>query len=193
MELWCNSCEEWRLEAEFNFVARYKPHINFRDPNDPRRWKKFCKKCNTPWRGRFGPVHPLYRSLVEAQGGEFCAICLFTPVQKTRLDVDYDQETGIIRGLLCGKCYATRYNLMRGFFDLSPRSRSLPQWPNTARGRELQRKRVLRSVGRNPGGKHAQLLFKLVQYLKNPPAEYLNLTFDENFHARAFRDSPPQL
>lgn len=45
-----------------------------------------------------------YEKMLAAQGGA-CAICRGEPQNgRTRLDVDHNEETGRVRGLLCGPC-----------------------------------------------------------------------------------------
>jgi hypothetical protein len=44
-----------------------------------------------------------YDAMVAQQGG-LCAVCSQPPTMKGTLFVDHDHATGVIRGLLCGKC-----------------------------------------------------------------------------------------
>jgi len=44
-----------------------------------------------------------YDKMLASQGG-VCAVCKRICTAKSRLGVDHDHATGIIRGLLCGKC-----------------------------------------------------------------------------------------
>ena len=46
-----------------------------------------------------------YQGILEAQGGT-CAICRGTESDSgtKRLSVDHDHKTGVVRGLLCGRC-----------------------------------------------------------------------------------------
>lgn len=50
----------------------------------------------------FGITEEEYQELLKKQGG-VCAICGSPPTKKS-LYVDHDHGTGVIRGLLCGKC-----------------------------------------------------------------------------------------
>lgn len=59
---------------------------------------------------KFGLSLDTYKSMVAMQGG-CCAICLEPPThtefgnkKKTRLHVDHNHDTGVIRGLLCHGC-----------------------------------------------------------------------------------------
>lgn len=47
----------------------------------------------------------IYQSLVELQGGDFCALCLKTREESgKRFHIDHDWETDEVRGLLCAPC-----------------------------------------------------------------------------------------
>lgn len=50
---------------------------------------------------KYGLTLADYDNLSKAQGGA-CSICWETPTG--RLDVDHDHSTGLVRGLLCGRC-----------------------------------------------------------------------------------------
>jgi hypothetical protein len=52
---------------------------------------------------RYGIDRLAYEMLLAKQGG-VCAICKSPPPKKTPLHVDHDHDTGVVRGLLCGKC-----------------------------------------------------------------------------------------
>ena len=51
---------------------------------------------------KFGVTNEEYDRLYERQGGR-CAFCPATGKTK-RLAVDHDHRTGLVRGLLCGRC-----------------------------------------------------------------------------------------
>lgn len=54
----------------------------------------------------YGITLEQYNGMVERQGG-VCAICGQPPTSATpgrRLHVDHDHKSGVIRGLLCGRC-----------------------------------------------------------------------------------------
>lgn len=53
-------------------------------------------------RAVYGLTVEQYDDMLAAQGG-VCAICS-RPPGKTRLHVDHDHKTGIVRGLLCFSC-----------------------------------------------------------------------------------------
>lgn len=55
-----------------------------------------------------------YEKMLVYQDG-VCAICGGPPCGSQRLFVDHDHETGVVRGLLCGRC-----NSMLGLADDSP-------------------------------------------------------------------------
>lgn len=50
----------------------------------------------------YGITAAQYDQMLEAQGG-VCAVC-GKPPGKTRLNVDHDHKTGLVRGLLCWTC-----------------------------------------------------------------------------------------
>ena len=50
----------------------------------------------------YGITSAQYDQMLEAQGGR-CAVCRRLP-GKTRLNVDHDHKTGLVRGLLCWTC-----------------------------------------------------------------------------------------
>jgi len=47
--------------------------------------------------------HPDYQRLLDKQRG-VCAICFGEPKGRTHFDVDHDDKTGQVRGLLCTNC-----------------------------------------------------------------------------------------
>ena len=53
---------------------------------------------------RFGLTLADYATLLAAQGGG-CAICGRPEPERGSLHVDHDHETGVVRGLLCFRCY----------------------------------------------------------------------------------------
>lgn len=63
-----------------------------------------CKGCHNRAIAEY--YYPFYSQLVEAQGKEACAVCGKGPKGSTawRLNIDFDQDTGVVRGLLCSDC-----------------------------------------------------------------------------------------
>lgn len=51
---------------------------------------------------KYGLTIHEYQDILDAQGGG-CAICAKS-FRVTRMHVDHDHKTGIIRGILCGRC-----------------------------------------------------------------------------------------
>lgn len=66
----------------------------------------------------YGITGEQYWALYEAQGGR-CAICAWASGKTKRLAVDHDHQTGLVNGLLCGRC-----NQNRGFYG----NESLVRW-----------------------------------------------------------------
>ena len=59
-------------------------------------WRRSIKR-------KFGLDASGYSEMLEAQAGK-CAICRAGCATGNRLAVDHDHETGVVRGLLCGRC-----------------------------------------------------------------------------------------
>lgn len=51
----------------------------------------------------YGITNGEYEALYQAQNGR-CAICRIATGKTKRLAVDHDHDTGLIRGLCCGRC-----------------------------------------------------------------------------------------
>ena len=82
---------------------------------------------------KFGLSLADYEALLEAQGG-LCAICRCPCPTGKRLAVDYDHETGAVRGLLCAAC-----NRGIGMFSDDPdRLRAALTYLETAQGGQPQ-------------------------------------------------------
>ena len=73
-----------------------------------------CKDCElllrratqrkSDLRRRFGITELDYEKMLREQNGR-CAICKTLPPSiKTKLHIDHDHKTGVVRGLLCHKC-----------------------------------------------------------------------------------------
>lgn len=60
---------------------------------------------------RYGISVSDYEEMLAGQGGA-CAICKKVPESETRLVVDHDHETTVVRGLLCSSC-----NLLVGHYE----------------------------------------------------------------------------
>ena len=97
-----------------------KPIKSFnKNRSQPNGFKYECKEC-TRWRGiqkTFGITKEQYLELFKSQGG-VCAICNKPETDISRhgdiknLAIDHNHKTGVLRGLLCGKC-----NKAIGLFD----------------------------------------------------------------------------
>ena len=124
----CHRCVLWRRDT-YNVAARQyrllhrervneyyrRYHRTGKGRASDKRWKR-----NHPDRIRvrnqlYAQKHPdkmlsfglkQYGLTVEQYHalGNVCMICGCTRGEKRRLDVDHDAVTGIVRGLLCGKC-----------------------------------------------------------------------------------------
>lgn len=61
-------------------------------------------------------MHPIVRTELELTQNNCCAICGKSEYEeRKRLALDHNHETGVIRGLLCGRC-----NRLIGFAEDSP-------------------------------------------------------------------------
>lgn len=81
-----------------------------KEPKSPTEFYRGEKRCRTccvkrameyKRRTRWGVTD--YEERLAAQGG-VCAICKGESGAKRNLAVDHDHDTGLVRGLLCGKC-----------------------------------------------------------------------------------------
>lgn len=72
--------------------------------NDVRRAKPDAadKQRNRHLMSLYSITSEEYEEILTAQGGK-CAVCRKPPI-KTRLAVDHDHRTGLVRGLLCNYC-----------------------------------------------------------------------------------------
>jgi len=95
--------KKWALANPDKVKANHARH------RKTEKWKKTLQKN---WlENKYGLTEEQYQELWDKQGG-LCAICGKSEETTTRLHVDHDHETKIIRGLLCGKC-----NRGVGMFD----------------------------------------------------------------------------
>ena len=111
---WCSACERALPPEMFG--------RNKRNPGGLAAWCKPCRRShNKRYRRRadtvqtnyerllkreYGLTFEEYQALARAQGG-VCAICALSPTGRSRGDrlcVDHDHESGVVRGLLCGRC-----------------------------------------------------------------------------------------
>lgn len=99
-------------------------------PRCKKMGREYMNNAQTAWRKRnpekvrendriqnlkgFGLTVSDYDQMLVAQGG-VCAICKKQCSSGRRLHVDHDHKTGVVRGLLCGRC-----NPALGAFDDSP-------------------------------------------------------------------------
>jgi hypothetical protein len=89
----------------------YKAHPEACLAKSRKRWQNSTEKERARTREwLYGITDDDYRQLLIEQKG-VCAICGSNRTKKG-LTIDHDHATGIIRGLLCGKC-----NLGLGHFD----------------------------------------------------------------------------
>jgi hypothetical protein len=101
-----DGCEDDRVAGRYcrpHFAERIPMPIP-RDP-DAHRAKLVAS---------YGLTEHQYEALIEQQGGG-CAICSRPPATTRRLAIDHDHATGIVRGILCGRC-----NTALGLFDDNP-------------------------------------------------------------------------
>ena len=100
----CPTCNQDKDLSEFWQSKAYKD--GYRTP---------CKQCNKEqvWMGnllrKYGIKPKEFLNLFHQQGGR-CSICKVS--FNGRPHIDHDHNTGLVRGLLCGKC-----NSALGFFD----------------------------------------------------------------------------
>ena len=90
----CKGCGEWKDTPEWHYSKTGR--------------SSRCKTCHAE-EGRQRRLKTLfnistqeYDKILKQQNGR-CAICLTLP-GKTRLAVDHDHRTGLVRGLLCWHC-----------------------------------------------------------------------------------------
>lgn len=86
-----------------------------------RNGSRCCRRCAALQirANRYGISVDKYLRMMEEQGG-LCAVCgaeesALRFGKTTSLAVDHDHETGVVRGLLCGKC-----NAALGMMDDNP-------------------------------------------------------------------------
>lgn len=120
-EKMCSTCRLVRPIGDFRWVTprpgRGRPH-----------WASICKPCDREssreWRANnrdrsraavrrwrleslYGITPEDFDKMAEAQNGK-CAICGKVPDRAnpnhSRLKIDHDHDTGIVRGLLCNRC-----------------------------------------------------------------------------------------
>lgn len=95
----CKPCQTTRhqqwVEENREQVNRYARQ---RYKNDPHRYMEYER------RGHYGMAPGEYARMLAEQKGR-CAICgTDDPAPRRNFAVDHCHETGLVRGLLCGKC-----------------------------------------------------------------------------------------
>lgn len=101
--------EQWRLDNRDALLKRSK-EIRRNTPPEVLRDRSL--------RAAYGITSKYYQTMFDSQGG-LCAICrgeqnVASPNGSKNLHVDHDHDTGIIRGLLCGRC-----NIALGYVEQS--------------------------------------------------------------------------
>lgn len=79
-----------------------------KNPVYDREWKakNQDKLMSNRLKNKYGITSEQYDQMVVDQGGR-CAVCLEIPLGRkghSKLNVDHDHLSGVVRGLLCGKC-----------------------------------------------------------------------------------------
>ena len=91
----CRSCKE--MVSFENMPLRHSD----------KKFDSYCTPCVSEkmrvknLENKYGITIKEYNTLLDAQDG-VCAICF--GVEKNKLCVDHDHDTGEVRGLLCSKC-----------------------------------------------------------------------------------------
>lgn len=131
----CGRCHKVRVPGDGKRKSYCQPCYN--EWQNERRRKvgrsrsKFCK-CGDPLNGRnhsyckecarlrpYGLTKETFAAMFDRQG-RCCLLCgrsesEFEPKAKHPFEVDHDHKTGIVRGILCGRC-----NTGLGHFDDDP-------------------------------------------------------------------------
>lgn len=89
-------CRIWRQENP-ELMRKLKKSWNDRNPD------RLKKHAITAQLKRYGLTEEAFAAMLEKQGG-VCAICHKECVVYSRLCVDHDKETEVVRGLLCNHC-----------------------------------------------------------------------------------------
>lgn len=114
-------CADCVTEHVRRHSARYNRRQSLAAENEPEfyvRLRAYRFRSNIR---RYGITPEQYDALLSTQGG-LCAICGDAPDANgkgayARLHIDHDHATGLVRGLLCGRC-----NQGLGYFRDSPDS-----------------------------------------------------------------------
>lgn len=106
----CSKCREQKFTSAFHknksqidgYANQCKYCFSLTESISYRKTKRRHK--DTLLRRKFGITHDDYDSMLLEQNSG-CAICGRVPRNgENSLVVDHDHETGVVRGLLCGKC-----------------------------------------------------------------------------------------
>jgi hypothetical protein len=111
----CSRCWRQVPEKRNAYLSQYREKNRERLRAYAAAWRRE-QRAKDPERARaaqrkrrdYGVNRARYDAMVEAQGGR-CAICKTPNPKRKWWCVDYDHETGRVRGLLCHRC-----NLMLG-------------------------------------------------------------------------------
>ena len=106
----CSKCHEQKFMSAFHrnkaqpdgYANQCKPCFSTTESASYTRTKRRHK--DSALRRKFGITHDEYDLMLLKQDNE-CAICRRKPRNGEKsLVVDHDHKTGVVRGLLCGKC-----------------------------------------------------------------------------------------
>lgn len=104
----CKQCSDKKRKASRNYYASHKKSVaEYHRRRNASRTQEDRRKESL--KGLYGMTPGDYESMLASQGG-VCKICGSPPPgpndgrRKRFLDVDHCHSTGIVRGLLCGKC-----------------------------------------------------------------------------------------
>lgn len=118
------SSRRWR-EANRNRHRAYQSAYAVAHPEQVRDWQRAHpdRVAASHRKARYGITDKEYAAQLALQDG-VCALCRRpeTATGRTRLAVDHDHETGLMRGLLCIGC-----NISLGYFERGWRSRLDPE------------------------------------------------------------------
>lgn len=125
--IWCGRCLQYMHPSRFT-----------KAPSTKVGYAAYCKICARSYnherrmKVQFGIDYDYYLRLYDLQDGR-CAICRNRP-KKTRLAVDHDHRSGVIRGLLCSRCNHDLLGASRDSIEMLERAISYLESPPAQTG-----------------------------------------------------------